>query len=413
MKRALLWISIAVLGTAHLVSAQARSSDLPKVGAVIGFRVLTPGANPRTNAAAYKYETWLVVRDDSGVHVAAKLGDIIVPRKDGFWRLGVQPVCEFFPPDPDHDQGQTSTEAIAYAVPLAQAPTLAKASTPCDEKTTARVFSPSFDPDADEAPDAGPTQCGYSTVWFEGVLPDLVSLESHEGSAEACEPRGFHWTDRAWVQSPERTFDSFDPRDMVTLDSIFGPAANTTWLKVIRADFRQQGGVKETSCGDLDFSSLASDITGWFFEHAGGVWDVLAFDQPGDGGCQLGGDLNLEMPRRLTGEPPLPKALSANLLAPDKKHVMDAWVSPEDRLLLRQSRALTQRGSERVIGDIEATGVFALDRTAVGRQLLALPDHDIIMVQWATGRFVDQWVETLGQTAAKGLPPVKLISTSN
>ena len=72
------------------------------------------------NASMVAYETLWIVRDSSGAHVAAKLPDIIVPRKSGFWRLGIAHTCQLAPPVSSEasDHGNIRTDDIAYATPV-------------------------------------------------------------------------------------------------------------------------------------------------------------------------------------------------------------------------------------------------------------------------------------------------------
>jgi hypothetical protein len=378
------------------------SKGVSKVAALVGFRVQhAAGPDTDTNVAAFTYETWLIVRDETGVHAVAKMQDIIVPRKTGFWRVGVQPTCQFAPPDKNNpdDHGNIHTEAIEYAVPIDQAPQVGLTDPACDAKTAARMLDAARDSNADQdRKDTDPTECGFTTEWLEGVLPDLLSIAWHEGQSESCEPRGFHWEDIRWVRHTSQPAAPHSTDGKVVLGTIFGTPGERAWKRVVRASIKENTG---EGCFGNETVDDASDITDWYFEHSGGSWNAVAFLQIGNGGCQLSGDPRLKMPRSLTGEPPLPAWLISNLKKQSAKNaLLDAWISPEGSLLI-QKRSEASPGTTAY--QTKEVGVFDSSGEKIGTKMLDLPAHAIVMVQWATGRFVDQWLSAL-RAAANGLP---------
>ena len=402
MLRGVAVAAMLMIATQAQVGAPAASRSASKVAALVGFRVQHAGdPDADTNAAAFTYETWLIVRDETGAHVVAKLPDIIVPRKTGFWRIGVLPTCQFTPPDKNNpeDHGNIHTEAVEYAVPIDQAPQIAITDRPCDAQTAARMLDPSHDANSDQERKAtDPTECGFTTERLEGLLPDLISVARHSAQSEACEPRGFHWDDYRWVRRVDKPADPYSAEGKVALAEIFGPAGERAWRKAIRLSLRELAGE-----GCLGTETVEqSEITDWYFEHAGGAWRVNGFIQIGNGGCQPAGYSGLQMPRRLTMDPPLPAWLATILRRQSTAEtVLDGWISPDGSFLLEERLAAITPGT--TVYTVREAAAFALSEEKIGSLALILPAQRIIMVQWASGRFVDQWVSALG-TFAKALP---------
>lgn len=396
----MLTVLLSIAMRAQIVHPAASESP-SKIAALVGFRV-QHAADPDTNVAAFTYETWLIVRDETGVHVVAKLPDIIVPRKTGFWRIGVQPTCQFAPPDKNNpeDHGNIHTEAMEYAVPIDQTPQVGLTDRPCDANTAARMLDPSHDANADEdRKETDPTECGFATEWLEGVLPNLLSIARHSGQSDACEPRGFHWDDYRWVRRMDKPADPNSAEGKVALGEIFGPIGERAWKKTILASLHELSG---EGCFGNETVEDQSEITDWYFEHASGVWRVNAFIQMGNGGCQPGGDTRLQMPRRLTTDPPLPSWLVTTLKEKSTADaVLDTWISPDGSLLLQERLGAISPGA--TVYTVREAGAFELSQEKIGPRALVLPAQRIIMVQWANGRFVDQWVSSLS-VAVNGLP---------
>ena len=122
-----------------------------------------------------QYETLWIVRDASGARITAKLSDIIVPRKSGFWRIGIEHTCQLSSAakgDPN-DHGNISTADVAYAVPVGKAPLVELEYPACDPQTAKRLFDDSYNPefvpetDSEHPPDPNaPSDCGWANRWF-------------------------------------------------------------------------------------------------------------------------------------------------------------------------------------------------------------------------------------------------------
>jgi hypothetical protein len=135
-------------------------------GVIVGQRVSTTKSVPATSGllvgriahqrdvqvlgfpSLVQYETLWIVRDGTGAHIAATLPDIIVPRKTGFWHVGIQHTCQFNPPTKGDatDHGNISTVDLAYAVPVEKPAILDLDSPLCEAATSARVLNVAYDP---------------------------------------------------------------------------------------------------------------------------------------------------------------------------------------------------------------------------------------------------------------------------
>ena len=344
-----------------------------------------------------QYETWWIARDATGAQVATKIPDIIVPRKTGFWRLGIQHTCQLSPPDKSNsdDHGNISTEDVEYAVPVDQAPVFELNYPACDPRTAKRLSDDSYNPypsgDDGQPPKAdAPSECGWANLWFESVLPDLISVSSYSEDPETCVPPIGHSNMKIWVQRPE-TFakPSADGQPQIPFDELFGPAGHRAWIRAL-------AGPK----GDCMDESEAKDSpqTGWSLKHERGQWRISAFVQVGNV-CAASGDPKIVVPRTLTHAVPAPIPWDA--LEKQLPGVTDAYLSPDSSVLL------ATRSKEDPISHWVQTDyvrLFDFSGNKLGTMLLELPPGTIVMAEWATGRFVQSWTDTLTAIATRGLP---------
>src|SRR5258708_3736590 len=105
------------------------------------------GTDAADDTSMVRYQTLWIIRDASSAHIVASLPDIIVPRKTGFWRVGVEHACQVNPPagDDRKDFSSVTTEDYGYAVPVEQTPTVETQFAACDLLTAKRLFDDSYD----------------------------------------------------------------------------------------------------------------------------------------------------------------------------------------------------------------------------------------------------------------------------
>jgi hypothetical protein len=350
-----------------------------------------------------QYETLWVVRDASGARVVSTLPDVIVPRKDGFWRLGIAHVCHLSAPEKGvaADHGSVTTDDMAYASPADRAPQVIDGNpTPfCDSATAKRLFDDSYQPYAGDDPNPrdpnAPTHCGWQNLWFSSVLPDLVSLSSYSGNSEDCGPHGGRSWQDAWLQSPDdMASPAAQPTAHIQFDSVFGSEGHRAWIRAVTA----VGGPTGDSClSDAPVEEL-DDQSGWSLVHVAGKWLAYAFAQRGET-CSAGGYAKVAVPRTLTHAAPLPVAWTA--LEKQLPGISDAYLSPSGSTLL----AIVSKNDPHPTGSpVIAVSVFDFSENKLGAKLIDLPVGDVVMAEWATRRFVQSWTDTLSALQSHGLP---------
>ena len=384
------FLSIALLPLA-IVSAGAQEAQKAdtrndKVGLLVGLLTDTSAPSEKDSSPASKYRTWWIVRDSAGAHVAAKIPDVILPRKDGFWRLGIQPTCQFRPPDKDYpeDRGEIVTEDIEYAVPIQQTPELRLDYPACDAATQDRVFTPGYDPYATASDNDAPKECRWKKRSFTSVLPDLVSLGAAEGVRETCDP---HEREQysAYAQNPD------DMQAHIPFGELFGEKGNREWSRAINAE--------------LDEADVTPEEGGWYLAHSGGQWHAVAQVQWGRYTAEDVHSANTRVlvPRSLTHSVPLP--IPWDQLQKLLPGLADAYVSPGGSVLLAVQSKEDPSNHQRRIWSVS---LFDLTGNKVGAKLLDLPPSGIIMVEWSTGDYVDRWTQVFSAVEKRGLPKPSL-----
>jgi hypothetical protein len=392
-----------------------QSSDATPVASPVGL-LLARVAHERNpdalgDTSMVQYETLWIVRDASGARIAAKVPDIIVPRKSGFWRIGIEHTCQLSSQakgDPN-DHGNISTEDVAYAVPVGKAPVVELEYPPCDPQTAKRLFDDSYNPEFVPDPDGehpanpnAPSECGWVNRWFESVLPDLISVSYYQGVSEICEPSGGNLYTEIWVQSPEDPIPPVGPaNEQIPFDRLFGPVGHRAWIKAVSGD--QPDGDSCIADGDMA-------QTGWSLKHFHGEWRAHAFAQVGRV-CAASGDPKVVVPRTLTHAIPLPIPWAA--LEKQLPGISDAYIAPGGSVLLAiQSKKGAPISEE---SQTVSVALFDFSGSKLGAKLLDLPPTRIVMAEWAAGRFVQSWTESLSALRSRGLAAavIKLRVPSN
>lgn len=410
--RVLLGYLLALLLVFQAASAQQPANPTPVTPAVglLLARVARERNPDLESRFMVKYETLWIVRDPAGAHIAARLSDIIVPRKSGFWRIGIEHTCQFEPPwakgDPK-DHGNISTEDVAYAVPVGDDPTVEVGNQTCNSETARRLFDDSYDP-VNGDPHSGqnaPSECGWISQWIESVLPDLISISYFQGASEACDPRGGNTFKETWVQSPDDPVPSNAngrANQQIPFDFHFGAAGRRAWIRAISG--RRPDGTDSCVTDNLE----GMEPTGWSLKHFRGEWRTSAFVQVGRV-CVASGDPKVAVPRSLTHAIPLPISWAA--LERQLPGISDAYVSPGASILLAVS---SDKDASPDNPRIVSVALFDFSKNTVGQKLLDLPPSKIVLAEWATGRFVQSWTDSLTALQSKGLPAVVIkVHTSN
>jgi len=414
----ILILAVALPSTRGQIPSDA-TSDASSVGLLLGY--VSHQRDSEDIARGYtanrplvsRYKTLLIVSDASGARVAATLSDAIVPRRTGFWRFGIEHTCQFQPSSGEpEDTGYIFARDVPYAVPVDKPPVIQLDFAPCDPKTTERVLADDYS----SADDAGylnataPRECGWSGLRFGGVLPDLISISGHEG--DYCEARGGRDGLDMWVQSPDDPIAPFQnwfdddsgqrPSNIkIPFDRLFGPTGRAAWTRAVSPLDPGAG-----SCeGAPGFKEMR--LAGWNLKHAHGEWRTEAYVQV-TGFCEGRGYPKIAVPRSLTHDPALPIPWSG--LEKQLPGISDAYFSPGGSVVLAIQSAPGPASTE---SHVTSVALFDFSGGKIGRKLLDLAPSDIIMAEWATGRFVKNWARSLTELQAHDLPaPILKLKTS-
>jgi hypothetical protein len=341
-----------------------------------------------------QYRTLFIVSDASGVRIVATLPDLIVPRKTGFWRLGIEHTCQVAPDD-DRDHGNIETQDIAYAVPAERPPIVELKYPACDSDTAKRVANDSYIPCPSNPPSYN--ECGGLHLSFKSVLPDLISISAIE--LDLCLTRDGHNYAEKWVQNPDDPMapffetwhvDSIPSDTKIRFDHIFGPSWHNAWVRAVSP---LQDAPGET-CGD---PSLMQQ-TGWNLEHGQGQWRTAAYVNV-DGSCEGIGRPEISVPRSLTQAVPLP--IPWSVLEEQLSGISDAYFSPAGSIVLAVQSAAGPASNE---SHVTSAALFDFSEGKIGRKLFDLPAGDVVMAEWVTGRSVKEWAESLSALQIRSLP---------
>jgi hypothetical protein len=348
--------------------------------------------------AVVEYKTLLIVSESSDARVVATFPDVIVPRKLGFWRVGIEHTCQSIPPVADDplDHGAIKIQDIVYAAPVEKAPAVELEPPACDPDTTKHVLDGSYIPWPNPS---SYDECGGLHLWFRSVLPDLISISANE--VDLCSRLGGHKYEGIWVQRPDDPMPPFFetwtadniPSDVkIRFDHVFGPVAHDAWVHAVSP---VQDNTAEP-CDEDDPKVMQQ--TGWNLEHVKGIWRTTAYVNV-DGSCEGLGHPQIVVPRSLTHAVPLPVPWSA--LEEGLPGISDVYFSPDTSVVLAIQSAPGPASDE---SHVTSVGLFDFSGGRIGRKLLGLPAADIIMAEWATGRFVKGWTDSLTALQARGLP---------
>jgi len=139
--------TLLVLAPAAAQQSPASTPVPPSSGVLLAHIAHQRNSQVLGSPSVVQYETLWIVRDAAGARIIATLPDIVIPRKTGFWRLGIQHACQLRAPekgDPT-SRGNISTADLPYAVPADKAPILEVQYPLCDSETTKRVFDDTYD----------------------------------------------------------------------------------------------------------------------------------------------------------------------------------------------------------------------------------------------------------------------------
>lgn len=355
---------------ALLVSALSASGAFAQSGVLVGV------------ATDVGYETSWIVRDASPP-VRATIPDLLVPRADGWWRVGTVPICPTSGPE-----GQSMDvlwRARADSIPVV--------SEICHELPRGELPLPIYADDSVTRDSLAREiiRCSWSRIRVRFVSPEYLAVGETSGMTEECEPRGGRWYQTYYVSR-------FNGDSLLSLEQFAGPRVDSLARAALRTAVRELA--SDEVCTNVvegfDPNELVEIGSQWYPTRAGGRWVPVVFNQIATGDCQLYPVVETGLAATLTGHDALRPAW--NVLASTVREARDAFASPRgDLVLVRTADSLfVHRG----------------DGSRLGRRIAAVPfrEKEIVMIQWATGAHVARWNEEIATMVRRGWPGPKVVS---
>ncbi len=348
---------------ALFVCAFSAPSALAQSGVLVG--AASPGG----------YETHWIVRDVSRP-LRATIPSLLVPRADGWWRLGTASICPTGGPE-----GQ-SMDVLWRA----RADSIPAISEICHELPRGELPLPIYAEDSASRDSLAREiiRCSWSRINVKFVSPEYLAVGETSGQTEECEPRGGRWYQTYYVSL-------FNGDSVLALPQFAGPHVDSLARVALKRAARELA--TDELCTTLvegfDPGELLEIGSQWYPTRFGGRWVPVIFNQIATGDCQLYPVVETTLAPALTGHDALRPAWS--VLRGAAKDVQDAFTSPSgDLALLRTADSLF---------------VHLSDGKKLGRRVGALPftEREIVMIQWATGRHVARWDQEIAAMMRRGL----------
>jgi hypothetical protein len=354
---------------ALILSALCAPSAFAQSGVLIG--VSTPAG----------YETLWVVRDASQP-LRATIPELLVPRPDGWWRLGITPICSTGGPE-----GQWME--VLWRVRADSTPLISEI---CHELPRGELPLPIYVEDSAAADSARKelVRCSWSKIRINFVSPDYLAVGEQSGQTEECEPRGGRWYASYYVSR-------FNGDSSLALAELSSSRVDSIGRMALSTAAKELA--KDELCASIAEgfdSGEAVEIGGaWYPSRFGGRWLPVLVEQLGVGDCQLHPVVDIALDVRLTGHDALRPSWAA--LSKQIQGLTDGFSSPNgDMVIVRATDSLF---------------VYLGGREKLGRRVGAVPfgGREIVMLQWATGRNVARWDREIGAMVKLGLPSPKVM----
>lgn len=323
-----------------------------RAAVLLGVEWLQRGASD-WEPAPQRLRTYWITGYASGARVERTIEGLVLPQSRGFKRLSIKRTCKTDREDPNRPLDRCEDEYAVAAL---------------NTRMSASMTG-SYEPD-------GP--CSYRVARIDFASPLAVALRTWHGNSEGCEPRGYHWSEYAWVQPVEAkgeaiTVDSVTDTSHIRLSSLLGGTAVNAYASAIEKALAKAKKEEELECvADPD----ADDR--WTLFRERGQWRARTF-QAEFPPCDLVYDIAVALPSKLTGPDRL--AIPWALLVTAVPDVVDAVSSPDGAwtLVVTRSQLLFVSGRD-------------LSRKTVLSSLLERehasssdPAVRLITAQWAVG----------------------------
>ena len=339
------------------------SSALAQSGVLVG--VATPSG----------YETLWIVRD-AARPVHATIPDLLVPRADGWWRMGTVPICSTEGPE-----GQSMD--VLWRARADSAPVISEI---CHEIPRGEMPFPIYAEDsvARDSLTKEFVRCSWSRIEIKFVSPEYLAVGERSGQTEECEPRGGRWYQSYYVSRFNGDSSLALSRFAETpVDSIGRVALSRAASELTRDEMCTR--VVE----GFNAKELLDVGAAWYPAREQGRWMPVLMEELGTGDCQLLPVVDVGLSGALTGHDSLPTPWG--VLARQVRGLVDAFTSPRGDLVIARA------------GDSLFVHLGA--GAKLGRRIGAIPftEREIVMIQWTTGRNVARWDREIAAMIRRGL----------
>jgi hypothetical protein len=352
------------------LSALSTPSALAQSGVLIG--VSKPAG----------YETLWIVRDSSRP-IRATIPDLLVPRADGWWRVGTVPICPTGGPE-----GQSMD--VLWRARADSTPVVSEI---CHELLRGELPLPIHAEDSatKDSLRRELIRCSWSNIRVKFVSPEHIAVGETSGQTEQCEPRGGRWYRSYYVSR-------FNGDSSLELSQFTGPRVDSLGRLAFARAARELA--PDEVCTILaerfDPSEVFDMGAQWYPTRVSGQWMPVLFGQIATGDCQLLPIVDIGLSSVLTGHDSLHPPW--NVLAKRVKGLQDAFASPRgDLVIVRASDSLF---------------VHMVHGQQLGRRIGATPfsKREVVMIQWATGRHVARRNEEIVAMMRRGLPEARIVA---
>ncbi len=328
------------------------------------------------------YETLWIVRDVSRP-LHATIPDLLVPRADGWWRLGTAPICPTGGPDDEFME-------VLWRARADSTPVIAEI---CHELPRGELPLPLYAEDSAARDSLAKelVRCSWSKIDIKFVAPEYLALGERSGQTEECEPRGGRWYQSYYVSRFNGDSSLALPGFVATKVDSIGRSALAQAAKEL---------AKDEMCTNIVEGFNAEELleigAAWYPFRVHGRWRPVLIEQLGTGDCQLLPVLDVTLVSTLTGHDSLRPSWAT--FAKQVKGLDDAFTSPRGDLVIVRS------------GDSLLVHLGTGEQ--LGKRVGAIPftQREIVMVQWATGRNVARWNEEIAAMMRRGLAGPKVVS---
>jgi hypothetical protein len=313
-------------------------------GVLIGFRA--PSA---ANDSGPRYRTlWIV-----GSHQSARsvlVTDLLVPRQDGFWRIGVAGICGDY-----NGESQIDTLWTSRATKRVEL----RKSCPTVTMGNAEVV------------------CSVRKTEIDFVNGRYIGVSETSGQTEQCEPRGDRFNYSRTVRKWEGDSLAFGDVAAVAGDSAFARAAR---LAVDSASKEEC----EHHIGDADSrAEEARAISDWYVARGRGRWIAGVSRSIYGSPCSFSAAIDLRLPASFTGHDNLkPSWRTIERAVPA---AVDAMTSPAGDLVI----VLTP----------DSLFAYSSAGNALGARVFAMPfqRERVVMIEWAVSKSAARWAREIAR----------------